>query len=58
MRALIFGALLGLLLCLPAATEMTTTVATAAAAQPAVLAFAAGIAVRPALARRMRGWAA
>ncbi|MFD6025683.1 hypothetical protein [Streptomyces griseoluteus] len=57
MRALLFGALLGLLL-LTVSPAALGAAALALAVQPAVIAFAAGIAVRPALARRMRGWTA
>ncbi|MET8693613.1 hypothetical protein ABZV65_13840 [Streptomyces bauhiniae] len=57
MRALLFGALLGLLV-LTVSPATLGVAALALAAQPAVLAFGAGLAARPALARRMRGWTA
>ncbi|MFF7290720.1 hypothetical protein [Streptomyces griseorubiginosus] len=55
MKAILFGALLGVLLLWPAALNATATALTACA-QPAVLAFVLGVLTRPALARRMRRW--
>ncbi|MGW0169539.1 hypothetical protein ACWDWT_30840 [Streptomyces sp. NPDC003343] len=52
MRALILGALIGLLLALCPALLV------ALATNPVVVAFAAGIALHPYLARRMRRWTA
>ncbi|MGW5335372.1 hypothetical protein [Streptomyces bauhiniae] len=57
MRALLFGALLGLLL-LTVTPAALGTAALTLATQPAVIAFAAGLLVRPALGRQVRGWAA
>lgn len=55
MKAILFGALLGVLLLWPAAlTAIAATIA--ACAQPAVLAFVLGVLARPALGRRMRRW--
>jgi hypothetical protein len=55
MKAILFGALLGVLLLWPAALSLTTALAVAAA-KPAVLAFVLGVLARPAIARRMRRW--
>lgn len=55
MKAILFGALLGLLLLWPAALD-TAAATVSACAQPAVLAFVLGVLARPALARRMRRW--
>ena len=55
MKAILLGALLGVLLLWPAALTVLAT-AVGACAQPAVLAFVLGVLARPALARRMRRW--
>ncbi|MFD3498801.1 hypothetical protein [Streptomyces sp. NPDC058678] len=55
MKAIIFGALLGVLLLWPAALDVTAQAVTVCA-QPAVLAFVLGVLTRPALARRVRRW--
>jgi hypothetical protein len=55
MKALLFGALLGLLLLWPAALSLTAAVI-ASLAQPLVLAFVLGVLARPALSRRARRW--
>ncbi|MGW1796929.1 hypothetical protein ACWCQN_13180 [Streptomyces sp. NPDC001984] len=52
MRYLMLGALLGLL------TVLCPALVVAAATNPITVAFVAGIAARPYLARRMRGWTA
>ncbi|MGW1799164.1 hypothetical protein ACWCQN_25140 [Streptomyces sp. NPDC001984] len=52
MKWILLGALLGLL------TVLCPAVVLATATHPLVVAFAAGIAARPYLARRMRGWTA
>ncbi|MEV8043546.1 hypothetical protein AB0P02_06795 [Streptomyces griseoluteus] len=57
MRAILFGALLGLLL-LTVSPAALGAAALALATQPVAIAFGAGLVVRPALARRMRGWTA
>lgn len=55
MKALLFGTLLGLLL-LTVSPAVLAAPVLALAVQPAVIAFAAGLAVRPALGRQVRGW--
>lgn len=50
---LIFGALLGLLVAYPALLTPVLTVVATAAAQPPVLAFAAGIVLWPRITRRI-----
>lgn len=55
MKAILFGAVLGVLLLWPAALNATAATL-AACAQPAVLAFVLGVLARPALARRVRRW--
>lgn len=47
MKWLILGALLGLLLTIPQAADLTATVVTALASQPLLVAFALGAAARP-----------
>lgn len=47
MKWLLLGALLGLLLAVPHALDLTTTVVTALASQPLLVAFALGAAARP-----------
>lgn len=56
MKAILFGALLGVLLLWPAALSLAASLA-ADAVRPAVLAFVLGVLARPALTRRVRGWA-
>lgn len=57
MRWLLLGALLGLLIAFPACLAAVLGIASWLAVQPVVLAFVLGVLARPALARRMRGWA-
>ncbi|MEF9903691.1 hypothetical protein [Streptomyces sp. P9-A2] len=47
MKWLLLGALLGLLLTIPQVLALTTTVVTALASQPLLVAFALGAAARP-----------
>ncbi|MER5209414.1 hypothetical protein ABT063_02140 [Streptomyces sp. NPDC002838] len=56
MKAIIFGAVIGILLLCPAALSLTADTAAALAGQPAVLAFTIGVLARPAIARRVRRW--
>ena len=56
MRWLILGALLGLLLLYPSLLALVVTVAAAVLSKPLLVAFAAGLAVRPYL-PRLRRWA-
>jgi hypothetical protein len=56
MKALLFGAILGVLLLWPAALSLTATLVVSLA-QPAVLAFVLGVLARPVLARHVRRWA-
>lgn len=58
MMRLIFGALLGLLVAYPTLLSVVLAVAVAAASQPVVLAFAAGVIAWPRITRRIRGWTA
>jgi hypothetical protein len=55
MKAILLGALLGILLLWPAALSLTAETLSAVA-QPAVLAFVLGVLARPAIARRIRRW--
>lgn len=55
MKAILFGALLGVLLLWLAALNATAATASACA-QPAVVAFILGVLARPALARHLRRW--
>ncbi|MFG2948183.1 hypothetical protein [Streptomyces adustus] len=55
MRWLILGALLGLLIAYPALLAVVLVVAAAILSKPLVVAFAAGLAVRPYL-PRLRRW--
>lgn len=57
MKAMLFGAVLGILLLWPATLSLTADTATVLAAQPAVLAFTLGFLARPAIVRRVRTWA-
>lgn len=56
MKAVLFGALLGVLLLWPAALSLTVDTVTALA-QPPVLAFTLGVLTRPVIVRRVRRWA-
>lgn len=56
MMRLIFGAVLGLLVAYPALLALVLAAVAAVVAQPAVLAFAAGVLLWPHITRRMRGW--
>lgn len=56
MTRLTAGAVLGLLVAYPALLALVLAVVATVVAQPAVLAFAAGVLVWPRIARRMRGW--
>lgn len=56
MMRVLFGAVLGLLVAYPALLAIVLTVVAAAVAQPAVLAFAAGVLLRPRITSRIRGW--
>jgi hypothetical protein len=60
MKAILFGALLGVLLAWPAALSLTATIVTAVAAaiasKPVLVAFGVGLAARPYLPRPRR-WA-
>lgn len=58
MMRVLFGAALGLLVAYPALLAIVLTAVAAAVAQPAVLAFAAGVLLWPRITRRMRGWTA
>jgi hypothetical protein len=53
MMRIIFGALLGVLVAYPTPLALLLGVA----AQPPVLAFAAGVLLWPRITRRIRGWA-
>jgi hypothetical protein len=55
---LVFGAVLGLLVAYPALLAVVLAVVAAVVAEPAVLAFAAGIWAWPRITRSMRGWTA
>ncbi|MDH6435587.1 hypothetical protein M2158_004064 [Streptomyces sp. SAI-144] len=55
MKAIIFGALLGMLLLWPAALSLTAEAVTALA-QPPILVFALGVLARPAITRHVRRW--
>lgn len=56
MRWLLFGAVLAVLLLYPAALTVVASVVTWLLAKPVLLAFAAGLALRPHL-PRLRRWA-
>lgn len=58
MMRLIFGAVLGLLVAYPALLALVLSAVAVLVAQPAVLAFAAGVLLWPRITRRVRGWAA
>ncbi|MFE5079945.1 hypothetical protein [Streptomyces mirabilis] len=55
MKAILFGAVLGVLLLWPTALSLTAETVSVLA-QPAVLAFVLGVLARPTLARRVRRW--
>ena len=57
MKWLILGALLGLLLLYPSLLAVVVAITAALVAKPIVVAFGVGLAARPAVARRVRGWA-
>lgn len=56
MKWLILGALLGILLLYPSLLAAVVAAVAVLAAKPVVVAFGLGLAARPVLARRMRGW--
>lgn len=56
MRWILLGALLGLLLLYPAALTVVAVIGAAILSKPVLVAFAAGLAVRPSLSRPRR-WA-
>jgi hypothetical protein len=56
MMRVLFGAVLGLLVAYPALLALVLAAVAAAVAQPAVLAFAAGVLLWPRIGHRMRGW--
>ena len=58
MMRVLFGAILGLLVAYPALLALVLTAVAAIVAQPAVLAFAAGVLLWPRITRRVRGWTA
>ncbi|WP_203688931.1 hypothetical protein [Streptomyces sp. SID12488] len=58
MMRVLFGAVLGLLVAYPALLALVLTAVAAIVAQPAVLAFAAGVLLWPRITRRIRGWTA
>lgn len=58
MKAILFGAVLGVLLLWPAALSLTAATAAYLAGQPTVLVFALGVLARPAIVRRVRRWTA
>jgi hypothetical protein len=55
MKAILFGALLGVLLLWPAALSLTAEAVTALA-QPPALVFVLGVLARPAITRHVRRW--
>jgi hypothetical protein len=58
MMRILFGAILGMLVAYPALLALVLTVVAAAVAQPAVLAFAAGVLLWPRITRHLRRWTA
>lgn len=56
MMRIAFGAVLGILFAFPPLFDIVLYGATAAASQPPVLAFAAGVILWPRIARRIRKW--
>ena len=57
MKWLILGALLGALLLNPSLLAVVVAALVAVLGKPVVVAFGVGLAVRPAVTRRVRGWA-
>lgn len=57
MRWLLLGALLGVLLLYPALLAVVVAITAAILGKPVVVAFGLGLAARPAVTRRVRGWA-
>lgn len=57
MKAILFGAILGVLLLWPPALSLTAATVSALA-RPAVLAFTFGVLARPGIVRRVRRWTA
>ncbi|MFF3660034.1 hypothetical protein [Streptomyces olivochromogenes] len=57
MKWLLLGALLGLLLVSPPLLALVLAAVTAALSKPLLVAVGLGLAARPYLARRARGWA-
>jgi hypothetical protein len=55
MKAILFGALFGVLLLRPATLSLTAETLSAIA-QPTVLVFVLGVLARPAIVRRFRRW--
>lgn len=58
MMRVLFGAVLGFLVAYPALLALVLTAVATLVAQPAVLAFAAGVLLWPRITRRIRGWTA
>ncbi|GAA0348557.1 hypothetical protein PV735_31670 [Streptomyces turgidiscabies] len=56
MMRVLFGAVLGLLVAYPALLAIVLAAVAAVVAQPAVLAFAAGVLLWPRITRRARRW--
>ncbi|WP_406457078.1 hypothetical protein OH768_44100 [Streptomyces sp. NBC_01622] len=57
MRWLVVGALLGLLAVFPSLLAVVAAIAAAILGKPVLVAFGVGLAVRPTVTRRVRGWA-
>lgn len=58
MMRILFGAILGLLVAYPALAAVVLAVVAAVVSEPAVIAFAAGVALWPHITRTVRGWTA
>ncbi|MFE3522248.1 hypothetical protein ACFXOD_11745 [Streptomyces sp. NPDC059161] len=58
MKWLLLGAVLGLLICIPALGAPVGAVLLAVLAKPFVIAFVAGVVARPWIVKRLRRWAA
>lgn len=58
MKWILLGIVLGLLLLYPALLAFVVAAVAAIASKPLVVAFGLGLAARPAVTRRMRGWTA
>lgn len=56
MRWLLLGALLGVLLAFPSLLAVVVAIAATLVSKPVVVAFGVGLAARPAVTRRVRGW--